>query len=104
MAIEAFNASLIGEESYTLRITSAGSSAATALNMKGDVMVSVKGNGVYFRWGQSDSVVSDGTAATQGHYLPTGTYRFHIPDEATHIVILQDTGTGYVYLTPGSGI
>lgn len=105
MASEAFNPAMINNESYTLRITSTGSSAVTALNIKGDVMMAAKTNGVYYRWGKSDTVVSDGTAATQGMYLPAGAViRLHIPDDATHIAVLQDTGTGYLYLSPGSGI
>lgn len=105
MAIEAFNASIMEGASYTLRIASTGSSVATRLNIRGDVMISVRANAVYVRWGKSDTVVSDGTAATQGQYIPAGAVlRVHIPDDATHIAVLQDTGAGFLYLTPGSGI
>lgn len=105
MALEAFNAAMMSGESYVLRITSTGSSAVTRLGIKGDVMMAAKTNGVYFRWGKSDTTVSDGTAATQGMYLPAGAViRVHIPDEATHIAILQDTGAGQLYLSPGAGI
>ncbi len=105
MASEAFNAAMIAHESYTLRITSTGSSALTALSIKGDVMISARANAIYFRWGKADTTVSDGTAATQGIHLPAGALiRVHIPDDATHIAVLQDTGTGYLYLTPGAGI
>lgn len=105
MSAEAFNTAMISGESRTIRITSTGSSAVTALTIKGDVMISAKANAIYFRWGKADTVVSDGTAATQGIHLPAGALiRVHIPDDATHIAVLQDTGTGYLYLTPGSGI
>lgn len=105
MSAEAFNASIKDGESTTIRIQSSGSSTPTRLNIRGDVMMSVRANGIYFRWGKADSTVTDGTAATQGMYLPVGFVgRVHIPDEATHIIVLQDTGTGYLYLTPGSGI
>jgi hypothetical protein len=104
MSAEAFNASIKDGESTTIRITS-GATAATRLNIRGDVMMSVRANAVYIRWGKADSTVTDGTAATQGMYIPAGAIlRVHIPDEATHIIVLQDTGTGYLYLTPGSGI
>jgi hypothetical protein len=104
MSAEAFNASIKDGESTTIRITS-GTTAATRLNIRGDVMMSVRANAVYIRWGKADSTVTDGTAATQGMYIPAGAIlRVHIPDEATHIIVLQDTGTGYLYLTPGSGI
>lgn len=105
MSAEAFNASMKDGESTTIRITSTGSSVATRLNIRGDVMISVRANAVYVRWGKADTTVSDGTAATQGLYIPAGAVlRVHIPDDATHIAVLQDTGTGYLYLTPGSGI
>jgi len=105
MSNEAFNTAMMDGASYTLRITSTGSSAAHRLNIKGDVMMSVRANAIYYRWGKSDTTVSDGTAATQGQYLPAGAVlRVHIPDDATHIIVLQDTGAGYLYLTPGSGI
>jgi hypothetical protein len=105
MSAEAFSAAMMSGESYTLRITSSGTTTPYRLTIRGDVWLSVRANAVYVRWGKADTTVTDGTAATQGMYIPAGAVlRVHIPDDATHIIVLQDTGAGYLYLTPGSGI
>ncbi len=105
MSNEAFSPHTADGKTTTLLITSTASSVATAVPFRGDVMISVRGAAVYCRWGRSDTEVSAATAATQGFWLPQNSLlRTHIPEDSTHLAVLQDTGAATIYLTPGSGI
>lgn len=94
------------KETLALLVTSTGTSAAHDLSGLGpDLKISVRSNGVYYRFGSAATEVSAGTAATQGDWLPANAViRVKKPQGATHIIVLQDTGAAQVFIQAGDGI
>lgn len=109
MSREAFNPLTdqgLGTSSH-LAFTAGSASSANEVTYAGDVMIAVRSADIYWRWGKAGSSVSASTATTQGGWLPQNTViRMHKPENATHLLLLRDSGTtdAQVYVTPGNGI
>ena len=103
---DAFEQALdVNGESTCLKITSSGSAVAYSIPYGNNLMISVKTTAVFVRWGNSATTVTDGTAASQGMWWPSGAlFRITKPPEATHLIVLQDGSAGIIFISPGNGV
>jgi hypothetical protein len=94
------------KEITPILITTSTTAVVDITGLGPDLMISVRSNPMYFRFGNaSTTVTASGTAGTQGMWLPTNSViRIKKPQGATHIATLQDTGAAQVFIQPGDGI
>lgn len=93
------------ETTATLITTGASVVRGDIRKLGPDLLISVRTNGVYYRFGDaSTDVTASGTAATQGAWLPSGAVvTLKKPLGATQFCTLQDTGAAQVFIQAGDG-
>ena len=103
---EAFEFALdTASASTCIKITSTGSVQPVAIPFGPNVIISCKTTACFIRWGTAVTLISDGTAATQGFWIPANAIiRLAKPPNATHLIVLQDGSAGILFVSPGMGM